>query len=166
LQTALYGKPFYAHLLDPYYGIDQETLSQKAQALDLAARCISLTAEGFWALGSEGQCGLVAFTTRLPDEGEPPHLSFLQKGCLQAGGAASSSEDVFQLAVFAGIIFYSSKAGFDWLRSNQYPGPNWGFNPANGWAAISAPSLPDQALDLAGGLIPSIAPGTVPAEFA
>lgn len=167
LDSQLYGQTFYQHLTSAYFSsvIDQRDLSHAARALDLAARCVAPFIQGFWALRPEEQLGVVAFVTRRPDEGEAPNLTRTQKACLRLGGGEGRVPEAVFLRLFAGLLFYSSNPGLERLKHLGYPGPNWGFNPARGWVAMDNPHLRDEDLDLFGGLIPSIAPGTLPPEL-
>jgi hypothetical protein len=167
LDSRLYDETIYAHLRGEYFGtiVDQAALDQAARALDLTARCLQLLKQSFADLSEEGQLGLLAFVTRRDDEGKAPYLSPIQKTCLRLGDAEGRAPQTIDLARFAGLIFYMSNPGLAWLKQFGYPGPNWGFNPANGWAEMDPPYLRGEDLDLFGGLIPSITPGTFPPEL-
>lgn len=167
LDVQLYGQTFYEHLTDPYFSVvtNQGEWNKAAHLLDIAARCLAPFAPGFWALRHEKQLGMVALVSRREDEGEAPHLTPIQEQCLRLGGAEGAAPEIVFLRLFAGFLLYSSRPGLMWLRRRGYPGPNWGFQPTRNWAEMENPHLRDEDLDLFGGLIPSIAPGTLPPEF-
>jgi hypothetical protein len=167
LDSQLYGQSFYQHLTSAYFSsvVDQRILNLLTLALNLASRCVTPLGPGFWALDHEQQLGVVAFATRREDEGEAPTLTRLQQECLRLGGGEGRAPEVVFLRLFAGLLFYSSNPGLKRLKHLGYPGSNWGFNPARGWAEMNNPHLQDEDLDLLGGLIPSIAPGTLPSEY-
>ncbi|MBI4514987.1 MAG: twin-arginine translocation signal domain-containing protein [Deltaproteobacteria bacterium] len=176
LDSVLYGKKIYAHLIDTYYAnqVNQSDLDAAVTDLNNGALCMEFLQSYFYKLSCDNQRKLMAYGSKRSDEGSSG-VSGTQALCLWFGSlfapTLSNPAKAYDLARFMGLLFYSSPQGFSHMATFGYPGPNWGFDGLTcSWTALTEPSFGDlTAADLTctgcdpatGPMPPSVDPRTL-----
>jgi len=149
IDSVVYGKKLYAHLIDPYYAnqVNQSDLDAAVTDLNNGALCMEFLQTLFYRLSCTNQLRLMAFGSKRSDEGASG-VTWNQELCLWFGSlfapTLSNPAKAYDLARFMGLIFYGSPQGFSHMATFGYPGPNTGFDSAIcGWTALGPPTSPD-----------------------